>query len=312
MSERSFIVTPDYDFGSVERLGHCYAGPAAVGFLEWAAIQAQQDRIDHLLFLSPNTSLPERLAKQTDLPARCSCLHGSRYSFMLAAIDETNFLDHLDFLLTDSSGTTPAGLLERIGVTPPAGYVLDDLELGAACVIDDKNKRRVAGLLRALRPDILRVCYRTRRGLLRHLVDLGVQPDMRVALLDIGWNGAVQSVFEHAVRSLVNLDVFGYYLSLDETPDCLARRAAGKMKSLVGVHSVETDLLRRFHANRAVAEFLFSAPDGPSLNYGGWPGDGEPILEGAVTFATTRTERQEPLEMVRPLVEFVANTQYRG
>lgn len=311
MADSHFYVHSDCDFGGAEQLGRLYAGPGALGFLDWIANEAQEDAIDHLLFLSPNTSIPELLSTQAFLPARCSCLQGSLSSFMLAAIDEGNFLEHLEYFMAESEGMTPAALLKRIGVTPPASFVLDDLELGADAIIDTKNKRRVAGLLRAMRADILRICYRTKRGLLRHLVELGVRPDMRVALVDIGWNGAVQAVFEHAVRQLLDLDVFGYYFCLDETPDCRLRRTHRKMKSLIGTNTIEPDLLEHFIANRSVAEFLFSAPDGPTIVYSGWPVDSVPILRGAEHFAASHTDPRTPIDMARPMIEFVANAQLR-
>jgi len=311
MADNQFFVHTGADLGDVEQLGYLYAGPGAMGFLDWIATQAEDDGIDHLLFLSPGTSIPSLLAKHNRLAASCSCLYGSLSSFMLAAIDERNFLEHIEYLMANSDGMTAAALLRRIGVTPPAAFVLDDLGLGDNVPIDGENHRRVAGLLRAMRGEILRVCYRNRRGLLRHLVELGVQPDMRVALVDIGWDGAIQAVFEHAVRQLVDLELFGYYLCLDESPDCLARCAERKMKSLLGSHSVEPELLERFLANRAMAEFLFSAPDGPNVIYRGWPVDCAPILDGAENYTANHSGRRPPIETARPFVEFVAKAQYR-
>src|SRR6201999_1505232 len=109
-----------------------YGGPAGVGFLDWIAAEAKRDGIDHLLFVSRDGYVLHKLAALREpgsLPAS-SYFFGSRVAFAMASMDERNFESQSDFLVAGAGDLAPAELLERIGVTPPAEHVLEDLGLG--------------------------------------------------------------------------------------------------------------------------------------------------------------------------------------
>ncbi|WP_196480651.1 HAD family hydrolase [Burkholderia multivorans] len=321
--------------GTFGDLGFRYGGPGAVGFLDWIAAQARRDGIEHVLFVSRDGYVLERMAREVEgkeLPP-FSYFKGSRVAFATAAANESNFDELTDFFIAGAHGLRPIEVLERIGVTPPADSVMDDLGLGADVVVTDGNIGRVRGLLRACRADILRVCRRNRRGLFQYLVELGIRPGMRVAIVDIGWNGTAQEVFVRALHGLMDIEVFGYYFCLNDSEQTRAREKVMRMSALLSRSSLDSTRLAKVYANRVAVELFFSAPHDAVIGY--LPGTesqvraiedpgrvpmrrqreiSSDITEGMLAFgrhfkamkASLKLD-DDPLDTVAPLIHYVEN-----
>ncbi|KVF19167.1 hydrolase [Burkholderia vietnamiensis] len=329
-------VVPDGPFqGTFGDLGFRYGGPAAVGFLDWISGQARADRIEHVLFVSRDGYALERMARDIDgqdLPP-FSYFKGSRVAFATAAANESNFDQLVEFFVAGSHGLRPIEVLERIGVPPPDDHVMDDIGLGVDIVIADDNLGKIRSLLRACRADILRVCRRNRRGLFQYLVQLGIRPNMRVAVVDVGWNGTAQEVLLHALEGLMEVDLYGYYFCLNDSEATRARERKMRMSALLSRTSLDRVRLATVYANRVAVELFFSAPHDAVIGY-------EPIADGTVRtvedpgrvpmpnqraisseiidgmlnfgkhFRAMRNLlalRSGPLETVAPLVDYVVN-----
>jgi hypothetical protein len=266
--------------GTLPELGYRFGGPAAVGFLDWIADKARDDKIDLLLFVSRDGYILNQLAG--DLPEgrlpRHAYFQGSRVAFSLAATDESNFHSQIDFFLAGSQGLMPIEVLERLGVSPPADEVMEDLGLGADFQIDAANVKEVRRFFNAFGHEVLKICSRNRRGLFQYLRELGVEPGMRIAMVDVGWNGTTQQAFAAALEKLMSVELHGYYLCLNDTPECAQRRTALRMDGLLTAESIGSKRLRNVYANRVAIELLFSAPHDSVIGY-------VPSLHGdAVTF----------------------------
>src|SRR5690606_29253422 len=144
---------------------------------KWVDQQARKDGVDFILLVPRDGFVLERLAQgdvERDGPP-FAYFEGSRIAFTLASINDANFAESLDFLLTGSLGLSPFELFERIGVAPPADPVMEDLGLGAQQRIRVADLPQMARLLSAFKAEILKVCRRNRRGLLLMLHRLGVR-----------------------------------------------------------------------------------------------------------------------------------------
>lgn len=248
--------------GSFEELGFLYGGPAAVGFLDWISGRAESDKIGRILFVARDGYVLNCIANLcTDiyLP-QFDYFLGSRTAFTLAAITETNFTEFLPFLLSGSVGLSPHELLDRIGVPAPAKGVMEDLGLGDDIIVTESRFDQLSKFLYAYRWEILKVCRSNKRALHGYLKALGVQPGSRVALVDIGWNGTTQDAFELAIRDFMDIDVFGYYFCLSNTPDCKTRRQTRRMDALFSSDSGSSNLVDSIYGNRLAFELFFSAP----------------------------------------------------
>lgn len=248
--------------GSYEELGFLYGGPAALGFLQWIEEQAKRDRIDHVLFLSRDGYILERLARQNEahnLP-HFEYFLGSRIAYSLASIDECNFEHFLPFLLSGCEGLAPCELLERIGVPPPSEKVMADLGLSAENPITAAVHERLAQFLYAYRWQILQVCQRNRRALFHYLRQVGLKDGQRVALVDVGWSGSTQEAFEQAVKPLMKLETVGYYFCLADTAERAQREQTQRMSALISSGNTDPDTVAKLYANRVAVELFFSAP----------------------------------------------------
>jgi predicted HAD superfamily hydrolase len=262
-------------------LGFVYGGPATLGFLDWIGEQATRDGIEHLLFLSRDGFALERIARSK--PGLClppfTYFLGSRTAFTLAAMTADNFVQFLPFLLSGSSGLAPAELLERIGVPPPAEDVMTDLGLGDEVRIVAKLENRLARFLYAYRWEILKVCQRNRRALYRYLRELGLRGGSRVAVVDVGWRGTTQEAFELALKPLMDLDVFGYYFCLADSPECQARAARQKMAAMVTAENASQSTVETIYKNRVAVELFFSAPHASVIGWEIAGGEVVPVMD---------------------------------
>ncbi|MCE2565388.1 hydrolase [Komagataeibacter sp. FNDCF1] len=323
--------------GSAHELGFMVGGPAAVGFLDWIIAQARADRVEHILFVSRDGYVLHQLLEQrrasgaAGLPAS-SYLLGSRVAFSLAAMSENSFPDFMEFLVSGAGGLSPDEIFARIGVAAPAAEILADIGFPAGSVIPDRVPETIRALVSAWQREILKVAYRTRRGLLRHLLQHDLHAGQKVAFVDIGWNGTTQEAFEAAIRELLPLDVRGYYFCLTDQRMCVKRARSMSMSALINARNTPPDLLHAIYDNRVAGEFFFSAPHDPVISYQDSTGAVMPVLDpgrgptdnllelnaevlrGIVDFAD-RFEAQrnalalpaDPSGMARVLVNFMAD-----
>ncbi|KXU91583.1 hydrolase [Caballeronia megalochromosomata] len=318
--------------GSFEALGFETGGPAAFAYLHWIRQSAQRDAIDLILFTSRDGYVLERMEKRGDvgqLP-RCAYFKSSRTALTLAAMNENNFEAYLSFLLSGAQELSPFELLERIGVAPPDDHVMRNIDLGPEVRLSDANVDLFRSFLWAWRWEILKTCRTARAGLYNYLRELGVSDGMRVAMVDVGWNGTTQEAFDQALNGLYDIELFGYYLCLTEHPECNRRKKTLRMNSLLSRESVGAGAVEQVYANRVAVELFFSAPHAAVIGYdfdasgrvqavedlgrgstAGLLATAETILRGierygAYASALYRSVGVDPvpLEVVRPLLDF--------
>ncbi|HEY0210041.1 hypothetical protein, partial [Acerihabitans sp.] len=254
---------------SFQELGFKYQATATLGFLSWIAEQSQADAVDHVLFVSRDGYIPERVARRyfsARLPSFCYFM-GSRIAFNLAAIDEENFDQNIAFLMSGSDGLAPGELLERIGMEPPQQSVLTDLGFAPGVKIGPENHALVMKFLSAYRGEILKICQRNRRGLFIYLKSMNISAGSKVALVDVGWSGTTQEAFELAVAKLMDVSVVGYYFCLANTLERRRRDPRQVMKALVSSASASPALVDKIYENRVAVELFFSAPHNSIIGY---------------------------------------------
>lgn len=248
--------------GSVAESGFLYGGPATFAFLRWIEQQATKDKVDHVLFVSRDGYLLNRIVEGgalSNLPRSCY-FFGSRTAFTLASITDTNFISYLPFLLSGADELSPFELLARIGVPAPPAELMDAFGLGDGTRVNLGDTVNLQRFLYAYRWEILKVCRRNRQGLFNYLLELGLDSGQKVALVDVGWNGSTQESFESALNGLMDLDVHGYYFCLADTPECAQRRSKYHMSALFSVDSVSPEVIADIYKNRVTIEMFFSAP----------------------------------------------------
>ena len=238
-------------------IGFIYGGPAATGFLNWLKSRFEKDKIDHVLFLSRDGFILDKIYnKQTNgTSLRTSYFLGSRTLFTLAGITNDNFSDHIPFLISGGHGLAPRELLERIGVNPPSPRVLRDLGMGDDVVVSAHNENEIVRFLYAMRWEILKVCQKNRRALHSYLKTIGINNGSRVGFVDIGWRGTTQIAFENIVNKIIDIKIFGYYLCLVNKLD-----SPYNMSAMLCDKAISKNEMELIYKNRILVEQFFTAP----------------------------------------------------
>jgi len=293
--------------GSFAELGFLYGGPATVGFLDWIIEQARRDEVDHILFLARDGYALDRIARtQADsrLPS-FSYFLGSRTAFTLAAITSENFKNFIPFLLSGSNGLSPSELLERIGVPSPSSKIMTDIGLGDNVRITTSLYDKLASFLFAYRWEILKICRKNRRALYQYLLHHGVEDASRVALVDVGWSGTTQEAFELAVTPLFDLEVYGYYFCLADTPERKKREQTQRMSAMVTANNTSEEIIKKIYKNRLIAELFFTAPHHSVIGLETMYGGVEPVYDAGR--GETHNLIVKAQEVVRGIESFAEN-----
>jgi predicted HAD superfamily hydrolase len=287
-------------------LGYRFGGPAALGLLEWVRDQTVLDAVDVVLFVARDGYVLDQLVQHGHAPGMPPHAYfpGSRVAFALSTINEHNFDRWMDFLVSGCYGLSPDEVLERIGVTAPERSVMEDLGLGDAIIIDAENLGRVRDFLSAYRAEIIRTAARNRRGLFNLLHSLGIRAGMRVAMVDVGWNGTTQETMRNALAELLDVELVGYYLGLANSAECHRRRAEMPMKALLDSSSVGAERMAKLHGRRVGMEMMFCAPHEATIGYE-LKGDGKVrAIEDAGRGADHLRLREVVRELIQGMLDF--------
>ncbi|MBB2494403.1 HAD family hydrolase [Aquipseudomonas ullengensis] len=250
------------------QLGWQFGGPILQAFLHWIQQQARLDQVDRILFVSRDGYLMHQLHQSS--PGKgleASYLRGSRVSFTLASLTEQNFLKYVPFLMSGADNITLQDLFSRIGIDLPDEQVLGDLGLSSATPLTKNSAESIKQFLVAMRPSLLKAAQETRKGLYRHLLDLGLRDGMRIAFVDVGWSGTTQQAFQTACEGMFALELTGYYLGLSEHSSKLANSKKIKLRAFTESTGASHAQSQALYRNRAVAELFFSAPHPTTIGY---------------------------------------------
>jgi predicted HAD superfamily hydrolase len=258
-----------HDLQTFRSLGFSYGGAVSLGFLQWIKEKTALQQIDHVLFLSRDGYVMQKMVERGDVGdfPDSTYFYGSRTSLTLATMNEQNFAQYIPFLLSGSEGLQPRELLERIGVVPPAPEVMASFGLPAEKGLTPALFPLMTDLLYALRWHILQVCRKNRRGLFSYIQKLGIKSGEKIALVDVGWSGTTQEAFHHAIKEFVDIDLYGYYFCLANTAEKVRRKSFLKMHAMYEAENSNPALIDTIYENRVAVELFFSAPHDSIIGY---------------------------------------------
>ncbi|MFG1399662.1 hypothetical protein [Roseixanthobacter pseudopolyaromaticivorans] len=260
--------------GARAALGFEIAGPALTGFVHWLGEQARRDQIDLLLFCSGPGMALIRIAEGPYPPLlpRHGYFATGPAAILLAGTHDRNFDARLELFMAGCHGMRAFEVLERFDIPVPAPFMMADIGLGDDVVIDHATEPLLRRFLSAYRWEILKVARRNRRGLFRELLDLGAGPNMRVALVDLGWDGSLLESFIHTVQDMIEIEIFGYSFCLLDTQESRRRQGLLNLKGLLSRSSLPPEQLAAIGANHAAIELLFTPPHREIIGLDDLPG----------------------------------------
>jgi FMN phosphatase YigB (HAD superfamily) len=255
------------DCGPAEALGHDVLGPVLATFADWVkaeadAMAARTGRPVKPVFLLRDGHLPKAVFDARHPDAGAVAVEISRFAAAAASLIDR---DALDRYVTDAVERMRP---ERLG----RQLLLHGNEIAPLAKKGDRGFRKGV-----LAPEVARRILKRAEAygdrLARHLTAQGVVPGEAVMLVDLGYNGSVQTLVEPFLRAKLNLEVAGRYLLLrEETPSGLDK--AG----LIDRRHYETRLLQAMCGCVAVLEQLCTVAQGSVVDYAA---DGTPIRQEA-------------------------------
>lgn len=241
--------------------GFATLGPVLFGYDQWLRAQAQDLQAErggtvHWLFLMRDGHLPMRVHEAVGADASIHRVEISRLTATFAAFaQDTTILRHLE----ENRGTDPAVLARQLR--------LPDETIARLCQgrTHDDGWRALVEWCRV--PTNRRPIVKAAQGLAERLVEhvrAGVRPKPgdTLMLVDLGYNGSVQSLIDELLARSLSVHVAGRYLILRE----VQRSGLDKRGYFAGDHHDHV-MLNAMTANVAVIEQLATAAQGSVIDY---------------------------------------------
>jgi len=255
---------------SAQQFGFATLGPVLFGFDRWlraeaSALQAQRGGTVHWLFLMRDGHLPLRMHRTVGADASVHPIEISRLTATCASFaDDAAIMRHLE----ENRGVDPAILARQLHL-PPA-----TIERLCAGRDPDEGWRALVEWCRV--PINRRPTVQAAKGLADRLVDhvrnaVCPAPGDTLMLIDLGYNGSVQSLVDPLLARSLNVHVAGRYLILREM------QVSGLDKrGYLGADHHDHVLLNAMTANVALIEQLATTATGSVIDYAA---DGQPVRD---------------------------------
>lgn len=251
------------------QFGHATLGPVLFGFDQWlqaeaAALAAERGGTVHWLYLMRDGHLPMAVHRACGNSGGARAIEISRLTATFASFaQDTAILRHLE----EQRGIDPAVLGAQLRIAPET---LDRLLAGRSAAegwvaLHDwcKVPANRMGIVRAARDHAARLVAHVRAV-------ANPAPGDTLMLVDLGYNGSVQSLIDPLLARELNVHVAGRYLILRE----LQQSGLDKRGYLSEAH-LDAALLNAMTANVALIEQLCTTARGSVIDYAM---DGTPVL----------------------------------
>ncbi|MGN6377147.1 MAG: HAD family hydrolase [Sphingomonas sp.] len=248
---------------AAEMLGFTTLGPALYGFDRWLdeeaeALRARHGGTVHAVFLMRDGYLPLRIHA-----ARGGSGHAvevSRFTATAASFTGEAAVEH--YLQREIGGDLRTVAQQMLLPKGEIALLMKDHGHPAAFLRAIRTPQRMRRIVKASRAFADRMIAH-----LRATVD--PKPGDTLMLVDLGYNGSVQSEIEPLLRSALGVKVAGRYLLLREHT-----RTGYDKKGLLGPDHYDAAALEAMCGNVAVVEQLCTAAQGSVIDYAA---DGTPI-----------------------------------
>lgn len=280
---RKALIDPDTPQDFWFDIGLQVYGPLFLGKFLWLAQHLKTQQPDKVLFFARDAHLHHGLythyGPRLGLSFPADYAYFSRASLLLPSFTEMK-LERLWHLYSGKSTRTVAEHLRRMGID--AGAVLADIQrCGFASPHDPapNGDLRMYKLLSALYPQLLLQAKR-QRGLVEQYINQIVGDSRKLAIVDIGWVGNMQSSFSRLLQlQHRDFEISGYYYgTFEQVADNYAPRnrfnawLVNECQPHFWHHAMVTGGVE-------LLEFAQMAPHGTTLGYEVKDGQVYPVFE---------------------------------
>ncbi|WP_152055363.1 HAD-IA family hydrolase [Aliarcobacter butzleri] len=254
-----YILNKSLDKNIFYKFGLEYGSICFYLYYEWLKECILKNKYDKVFFIARDGYLLNEFWKNDDILYSSNYVFGSRVLFKMAEINENNFDANIDFFISGAEYLSVGEYFLRIGIDAPNKEILQLVGFNdKSYIVNTENDRsNVIKLFYKMKNIILKKAFSIRRNFFKYLVSLGITDNMRIGIVDVGWNGTTQEYLEPLLKDFFdNLSIDGYYFALLDNPLTEKRREKYSMFSCLK----DRQLLHEVDINRVLIELLFSAP----------------------------------------------------
>jgi FMN phosphatase YigB (HAD superfamily) len=256
----------------VAALGHDVLGPVMTAFARWVeqervALAEQLGRPVKPLFLMRDGHLPLQVYRALFGADKGAPIELSRFAARRASFTDEAAIRN--YLFDEPKHGRVDVLSNQLGLTPDETMRASRGRLGFAAQADLIKAALQPAMIRSV---IQRASAYT-RNLLRHLEQAGVAEGDAIMLVDLGYQGSVQTLIEPVLRERMGLHVAGRYLLLRDP-----EQTGTDKKGLLDPRNYDLSALHALAMPIAVIEQLSTVPQGSVVAY---REDGTPIRKDA-------------------------------
>ena len=205
-------------------IGYSVLGPLALAFVQWLAAKAAADGIERLYFLSREGQFLKTIydlwTSKFPVGIPSDYLVLSRRTMTVSTITT---LENIYTIARKHYFPNPitSFLHERYGLELNAKEIQEFWPENRPITVKyDENIDELKPLLLALEEKILAQSQNEQPGLLAYLNHMGLNNDIRCAVVDIGYSATIQD----RLNRLLNRKIHGYYLATDKRAEAVSSR----------------------------------------------------------------------------------------
>lgn len=264
-------LSPASMVSSARAMGYSVVGPLAAAFSQWLARQSRDDGIDHLYFLAREGQfllrIYEMIRRVTGEGPAASYLVVSRRAVtvpMIEAGSDIHELARTRFFPNDLE----MFLRERYGLTVASEELAEihRRELwprGQPVEVRDRAVNHLVPLLDFLGPAIIAQARLERPALLEYLRSVGLQSEIRAAVVDVGYSATIQS----RLNRLLKRQIGGYYMVANKAAKAVGQTDQVIVKGCFGDGIAPESNSLRLYRHSFEIEKLLSSDENQVLNY---------------------------------------------
>ncbi|HVS78668.1 MAG TPA: HAD-IA family hydrolase [Candidatus Saccharimonadales bacterium] len=213
------LILYNHFYGSHKKLGNKIGyralGPLLVTFCTWLHEVAEESGVEHLFFLARDGKIMQEAYNQLfpQDSSRTTYMYASRRILSVPAIEK--FEAGVDLLAQFAGNSSVGGLLRRIDLNP-GRYTKQIKQAGfknqSYVIKNETDLHKVRQLFMLLKEPILAQVAKERKLLKEYLKSIKFFKYKKIGLVDIGWQGNLQTGLETMFGKRV--DITGFYFGL--------------------------------------------------------------------------------------------------
>lgn len=251
------------------KLGYEVFGPIIFGYYTWLLNQLNELKPDKILYFARDAYLIQKIHEIASLEHQID----SKYVYIsrksIYPLSLTDFpLWRTNHLVNSRVPRTLQTICDNYDINLSQFTIaMAHYGLSADTIITPHNSNQAVQFLSTCFTELAQHSIKNRQQFLEYFLDM-IDDASKVAIIDIGWSGNIQSAFSRALQEkLPNCQFFGLYLGLSHfaQPNISAKNSMAGYFMNLHQNPKNAELISQGGAE--LLEFVLTAPEGSTIGY---------------------------------------------